>query len=319
MKNKTITSLLMLQLLAFPCMATGDDEQEENASVQVQAAESEEINNAAHSIFSNDEALITFTLRELYTAARTEDVRAKKLVEYLAEMFHHTVYWLHEVEDESFSFEDKENLDHQYTLPEHFTQKMLDEPLWGIDMTGLDELFPRAIEEGATYEAIQALEQSMGIEHHKPYFSEQDGQILLAKMVIDAAKILTEKNKTIQNVESEKAEFEQIISKANKLVNEVTVQFEQTQEENSKLLTTLQEKEDLLQDTLQKVTDINAAKEALEAKLLDIEQKNSKLQAEHEETLSALEIAQTELKESAQKNVTYEGMIKQAVGALTIQ
>lgn len=321
MNHKTITSFLILQLLAFPCMATGDDEQEENLSVQVQAEEREEINNVNHSIFSHDEERITFTLRELYTAARSEDARAKKLVEYLGEMFGHAIKTLYIVEDENFSFEGEENLDHRYTLPEHFTQKMLDEPLWGIDIveTGLDKLFPRIIEAGATYEAIQALEQSMGIEPHKPYFNEQDGQTLLAEMVMNAAKILAEQNTKIQTFEAEKTEFEKMIPQMESVINEIKAKFEQTQNENLSLIETLKEKENLLQDTLQKVTDISTTKEKLEAKLADAESKHSLLQGEHDKALSDLNAIKNELERSTHKNLTYEEMIKQALSALTAQ
>jgi hypothetical protein len=319
MKNKTITSLLILQLFAFPCMGAGE---EENLSVQAQVVQIEEINNVNHSIFSNDEAPITFTLRGLYQAAHKGEGRAEKLVEYLGEMYNDIFLRPDELDVGSFSSDDQK-LDHQYTLPvEHFTQKMLDETLWHIDTTatGLEQLFhPQPIQTGATYEAIKALKKVINDEKDEPYFTEKEGQSILERISTEAAGILEEKIKTIQTFESEKAEFEQIIVKTDMLVDEVKIQFKQTQEENLKLAATLQEKEIAIEEALQREANVIVVKEQLESNLVDSEQKYLKLEAEHGAILSALESSNNELEALKQKNSTYEQMIIQASAMLNIQ
>ncbi|MDP1879720.1 MAG: hypothetical protein Q8K60_02110, partial [Parachlamydiaceae bacterium] len=300
-------------------------------------------NNVIPSIFSKDDDPITFTIRELYQAAHKGEGRAKALVEYLGEMYHDIFLRLDELDVGSFSSDDQ-NLDRQYTLPiEHFTQKMLDETLWHIDTTetGLEGLFhPQPIQTGATYEVIKALKKVINDEKDEPYFTEKEGQCILERISTEAVGILEEKIKTIQTFESEKTEFEQIISKLDIATKEVTEKFEQTQEENSKLTETLQEKEIALENGLQRETNVIAVKEQLEIKLTDIEQKYSKLQAEHDETLSsladteqkysmlkaehdetlsALKNSNNELEALKKKNLAYEEKMRQASAMLNLQ
>ena len=328
MKYKTISSLFALQLLTLPCLGMEEDEKQEERglSVQMQVEQTEESraqeDKAKHVIFQNDEDPIAFTPRTLYQAARGGEQRAINLLEYLAELYGHTFPQLWESE-RSF---DAKKYDQPYALPlDQFTQKTLDESLWERDelQPHLDKLFPKPIQAGATYEAIQALKQATGVEEPNVYFTKKIGRKVLRNIATTAASILEEKAKKIQVHENEKAQVEQILAKTNLTIIEVGNKLKEAQSEYSKLTTAHQEKEVILQATLESERALIIGKTQLEATLAETQETLAKTQenvstltADLNETTSALEMANNRLKELEQKNLNYEETMRQVTALI---
>lgn len=164
-------------------------------------------------------------------------------------------------------------------------------------------------------EKIRLLENTLGFENPKFYFSKKEGRNILRKLSTDAVEALDEKTKKIQSLENEKREQEkqnQIdVENIKELLTEAKSQLDQTKEEHLKLTAAHQEQKATLQEVLEREKTLIAEKTLLKATFTKIQGNFFNLITEYDETKASLEIASNKLKELEQKNSNYEETIRQ--------